>query len=88
MDPGCSDDPVAVYLRTVSEVPPLNAEEEAALCEHVWAKDEQAESAGERLMAANLAMVVAIAERYQDRGVRFLDLVIAGNNGLLAGWTG
>ena len=36
-----------------------------------------------RLIEANLALVVSIAQNHGDSGVHVLDLIIAGNDGLL-----
>src|SRR5262245_61024659 len=58
------DDPVKVYLRVLSDIPPLTEDEEIELTRHVLASDEQAESAGKTLVEANLAMVVSVAESY------------------------
>ena len=43
------------------------------------------ESAKERLIEANLRLVVSIAKRYTGRGMSFLDLVQEGNLGLIKG---
>ena len=77
------DDPVQVYLRTVATVRLLTTDEEIELSRHVLANDEQAESAGQTLVEANLAMVVTIAERYPRGNMHILDLVQKGNDGLL-----
>ena len=47
------------------------------------AHDEQAESAGKRLIEANLAMVLAIAKQHRSAGIHVLDLIQKGNEGLL-----
>lgn len=78
-----NDDPVAVYLREVSAIPALTSDQEVELSRHVLDHDQQAESAGKRLIEANLAMVVSIAEGYRDTGVHMLDLIRRGNDGLL-----
>ena len=77
------DEPVQVYLREVRAVPALTKDEELELSQHVLANDQQAESAGKRLIEANLARVVSIAERYRDGGIHVLELVQKGNDGLL-----
>jgi len=78
-----NDDPVRVYLREMSAIPALTRDEESELSQHVLAHDQQAESAGKRLVEANLAMVVSIAEGYRDSGMHVLDLIQKGNDGLL-----
>lgn len=78
-----SDDPVQVYLREIGTIPPLTIDEEIELSHHVRAHDEQAESAGHRLVEANLALVVTIARRHQSADIHLLELTQKGNDGLL-----
>jgi DNA-directed RNA polymerase sigma subunit (sigma70/sigma32) len=82
-----SEHPLTVYLRIVNAIPELTMHEERELSEHVLAHDEQGEAAGKRLIEANLATVVFIAEGYaqgySDDGVYLLDLIQKGNDGLL-----
>jgi hypothetical protein len=47
------------------------------------ADDQEAESAAKRLVEANLAMVISVAEGYQACGIHILDLVQKGNDALL-----
>ena len=77
------DDPVKVYLAEVHKVPPLSRGEEIRCVQHVRAGDQQAESAGKRLVEANLHLVVSIAERYRNDRIHILDLIQKGNDGLM-----
>jgi len=78
-----ADDPVQVYLREVGTIPLLTIAEEARLSHHVQAHSDQAESAGRRLVEANLVLVVTIAKRHRSAGIHVLDLIQKGNDGLL-----
>ena len=69
-------------LKEIGTVPLLSAEEELRLAKR---KAEGDESAKERLIEANLRLVVSIAKRYTGRGMSFLDLVQEGNLGLIKG---
>ena len=77
-----TEDPVRMYLKEIGTVPLLTAEEELRLAKR---KAEGDESAKERLIEANLRLVVSIAKRYTGRGMSFLDLVQEGNHGLIKG---
>ena len=77
-----TDDPVRMYLKEIGTVPLLSAEEELELAKR---KSEGDEKAKERLIEANLRLVVSIAKRYTGRGMSFLDLVQEGNLGLMKG---
>ena len=76
------EDPVRMYLKEIGTVPLLSADEELRLAKR---KAEGDESAKERLIEANLRLVVSIAKRYTGRGMSFLDLVQEGNLGLIKG---
>ncbi|MCD8370317.1 MAG: RNA polymerase sigma factor RpoD [Clostridiales bacterium] len=77
-----TEDPVRMYLKEIGTVPLLSAEEEISLAKR---KAEGDEFAKERLIEANLRLVVSIAKRYTGRGMSFLDLVQEGNLGLIKG---
>ena len=77
-----TEDPVRMYLKEIGTVPLLSAEEELRLAKR---KAEGDVSAKERLIEANLRLVVSIAKRYTGRGMSFLDLVQEGNLGLIKG---
>ena len=77
-----TEDPVRMYLKEIGTAPLLSADEELRLAKR---KAEGDESAKERLIEANLRLVVSIAKRYTGRGMSFLDLVQEGNLGLIKG---
>lgn len=77
-----TEDPVRMYLKEIGTVPLLSAEEELRLAKRKADGDEDAK---ERLIEANLRLVVSIAKRYTGRGMSFLDLVQEGNLGLIKG---
>ena len=75
-----TEDPVRMYLKEIGTVALLTAEEELELAKR---KTEGDPIAKEKLIEANLRLVVSIAKRYTGRGMSFLDLVQEGNLGLL-----
>ena len=77
-----TEDPDRMYLKEIGTVPLLTTEEELTLAKR---KAEGDEYAKERLIEANLRLVVSIAKRYTGRGMSFLDLVQEGNLGLIKG---
>ena len=77
-----TEDPVRMYLKEIGTVPLLSAEEEYRLAVR---KSQGDEVAKQRLIEANLRLVVSIAKRYTGRGMSFLDLVQEGNLGLIKG---
>ena len=74
------DDPVRMYLKEIGKVPLLSAEEEVELAMRMEAGDEYAK---QKLVEANLRLVVSIAKKYVGRGMLFLDLIQEGNLGLM-----
>ncbi|MBP1542990.1 MAG: sigma-70 family RNA polymerase sigma factor, partial [Oscillospiraceae bacterium] len=74
------DDPVKVHLKEIGRIPLLSTEEEIQLAEKITSGDE---SARDRLIEANLRLVVSIAKHYVGRGMPFLDLIQEGYIGLI-----
>lgn len=103
---GGSETATEIYLREISRVPLLTAEDEITLamqCEagrvasSTLGSDQQldqdtmvrlkdkinaGDAARQRMMEANLRLVVAVARKYMGRGVLLLDLIQEGNIGL------
>ena len=77
-----TEDPVRMYLKEIGTVALLTADEELELAKR---KTEGDMVAKEKLIEANLRLVVSIAKRYTGRGMSFLDLVQEGNLGLIKG---
>ena len=77
-----TEDPVRMYLKEIGTIPLLSPEEELDLAVKKAEGDEDAKN---RLIEANLRLVVSIAKRYTGRGMSFLDLVQEGNLGLIKG---
>ena len=71
---------LAVYLREIARIPLLTREQEAELAGRIRAGEEAAK---ERLIEANLRLVVQVARRYINRGLPLPDLIEEGNIGLL-----
>ncbi len=70
-----------LYLREIGRTPLLTAEDERELG---WAIiNDNCPQARERMIRANLRLVVAIAKRYNNRGLHLTDLVEEGNIGLM-----
>lgn len=73
-------DPVRMYLKEIGRIPLLTREEEIRLAQQVEAGDKVAK---QKLIDANLRLVVSIAKKYIGRGMTFLDLIQEGNKGLI-----
>lgn len=75
-----ADDSVRLYLREIGKIPLLSQEEELELAHKVLKGDKKAK---DKMVEANMRLVVSIAKRYSGRGLDFLDLIQEGNTGLL-----
>jgi RNA polymerase primary sigma factor len=73
-------DPVRMYLKEIGRVPLLTREEEIRLAQKSEKGDAKAK---QKLIDANLRLVVSIAKKYIGRGMGFLDLIQEGNKGLI-----
>ena len=80
LEEGYLSDPVRMYLREIGRVSLLTYVEEVALAKRVEKSDKKAR---ERLINANLRLVVSIAKKYVNRGLTLLDLIEEGNIGLM-----
>ncbi len=74
------DDPVKIHLREIGRIPLLTPEEEVDLANRIAQGDE---AARERLITANMRLVVSIAKHYVGRGMPLLDLIQEGYSGLI-----
>jgi RNA polymerase primary sigma factor len=74
------DDPVRLYLKEIGKIELLTQDEEKELATKMNAGDQ---AARDRLVEANLRLVVSIAKRYVNKGMFFLDLIQEGNLGLM-----
>lgn len=75
-----ADDSVKIYLQQIGKIPLLLPEEEY---ETAKAIQEGSLEAKQKLINANLRLVVSIAKKYTGRGLSFLDLIQEGNMGLM-----
>lgn len=79
---GESLDPIKKYLKEIGKTPLLKFEDEIKLAKLYEKNDEDAK---EKLIKANLRLVVSIAKKYLGRRLTFLDLIQEGNKGLIRG---
>ena len=73
-------DAIDLYLKEISNIPLLSAEEESELAQKVAAGDVEARK---KMIVSNLRLVVNIAKKYMGRGLPLLDLIEEGNLGLI-----
>jgi RNA polymerase primary sigma factor len=79
---GESLDPIKKYLKEIGRTPLLSFDQEVELAKKYEKGDMQAK---EKLIKANLRLVVSIAKKYLGRRLSFLDLIQEGNRGLIRG---
>jgi RNA polymerase primary sigma factor len=77
---GATTDALSLFLREVRRHPLLTAAEEIELAKRIENGDETAK---ERMITSNLALVVSIAKRYPTDGMTLLDLIQEGIFGLI-----
>jgi len=75
-----TDDLLGTYLREISRTPLLTRAQEVQLAKHIEAGDPAARN---RMIEANLRLVVAIAKGYRGRGLELIDLIQEGTLGLV-----
>lgn len=79
------DDPVAMYVRELSTIEPLTKDEERSLFQELRGTigTEQRETIERRLIESQLPLVASIAQKHTASDVPMLDLIQAGNLGLM-----
>jgi RNA polymerase primary sigma factor len=81
LEPGvAAANPLSLYLREIGRYRLLTRAEEVQLAKRIERGDPQAK---ERLINANLRLVVSVAKRYQRPGIALLDLIQEGTLGLI-----
>ena len=78
--PEKSGESLSAYLKAISRIPLLTKQEECTLARRVRRGDVAAK---ERMVLANLRLVISIARRYQGMGLPLADLIGEGNLGLI-----
>ncbi|MCF2611677.1 MULTISPECIES: RNA polymerase sigma factor RpoD [Fusobacterium] len=74
------DEPIKMYLREIGQIPLLSHAEELDYAKRAYEGDEYA---AQQLVEANLRLVVSIAKKHTNRGLKLLDLIQEGNIGLM-----
>lgn len=73
-------DPIKAYLKDIRPIPLLTPEEEIELAKRLKKGDKEAR---DKMIRANLRLVISIAKRYVNLGVPLSDLIEEGNIGLM-----
>jgi len=74
------DDTLSLYLNEIRRIPLLSRDEEKELARSAKHGDTNAKS---KMAVSNLRFVVAVARKYRNQGVSFMDLISEGNIGLM-----
>lgn len=69
-----------IYLKDVSRYPLINADEEKELAYKIRNGDKKSL---DKLVNSNLRFVISVAKQYQGQGLDLMDLISAGNTGLI-----
>ena len=72
-------DAIKLYLKDISKIPLLTAEQEKELGKKAKEGDKEAQ---DKLVIHNLRFVVSVAKQYQNQGLPLEDLISAGHIGL------
>jgi RNA polymerase primary sigma factor len=80
VSPPMAADGLQAFLRDIAKVALLTAAQEVELAKRIERGDH---AARQRLVEANLRLVVSIAKRYRNMGLPFLDLIQEGSIGLV-----
>lgn len=75
-----NDDSFVAYLRDISKLPLVNKQEERILAAKIKNNNEKAR---DKLINANLRLVVKIAQEFTGYGLSLMDLISEGNIGLM-----
>lgn len=73
-------DPIKMYLNEICQIPLLSKAEESELAQKILEGNLEAR---EILIQSNLRLVVSIAKKHTNRGLKMLDLIQEGNLGLM-----
>jgi RNA polymerase primary sigma factor len=78
------DDSVQLYLKSIGRIPLLGPDDEIHIAREIASEDlVLSKKACNKLVQANLRLVVAIAKRYASHSIPLLDLIQEGNTGLM-----
>ena len=80
LEPEGTTDGLRLFLKGVGKVRLLTAQEEVGLAKRIWCGDLDAK---QKMVEANLRLVVSIAKHYRNQGLPFLDLIQEGTIGLV-----